>query len=309
MLSLTSCFVIKAKVLVVPANEVGDLSILPPALGGDACVADDGLGHLFVTGGRTSTQGAYVLDDRFSVLGLQGGFPTGVGGVGCAANAGVLAVTGGCIGNAEATVVLIEVDGGRRTVDVDAAVRCGSAAAPRSDGQLWFVDGDNSVDLVSSSGVVTAIVGPRTGVRRGLEVTARDAVVFILDGALEYADTDLVTLGPATALGRRGTDVLVLDADGVVSSVENATTRPLADVATIGVTNVAHFVVTDDGTFVGLSVNGTTLHVVDSVDVGGGARTVSTTVNGATRLAVLPGGAIVIGGADVAGLQAAALPR
>jgi hypothetical protein len=244
------------------------------------------------------------------VLGLQNGFPTGVGGAGCAANAGVLAVTGGCGANAEATVALIEVDGGRRTVAVDATVLCGSAAAPRSDGQLWFVDGDNSVDLVSSSGVVTdATVGPRAGVRRGLEVTARDAVVFILDGELEYADTDLVTLGPATALGRRGTDVLVLDADGGVSSVENATTRPLSEVALIEDIDIAHFVVTDDGTFVGLSVDGTTLHVVDSVDAGGGARTLSTTVTGATRVALLPGGAIVIGGADVDGLQAVALPR
>jgi hypothetical protein len=60
---------------------------------------------------------------------------------------------------------------------------------------------------------------------------------------------------------------------------------------------------------VGLSVDGTTLHVVDSVDAGGGARTLSTTVTGATRVALLPGGAIVIGGADVDGLQAVALPR
>jgi len=299
--------VIPATVLMAPANEVGVLSTVPPALGGDACVADDGLGRVFLTGGSASSQ-AYVLDDRFDVLGLRGGFPDGVGGVGCAANAGVVAVTGGCTADAASTIVLIDLEGVQATIEPAALSEpCGAAAAPRSDGLVWLIDGDHRLTTVGNDGAVRAnVAGPRAGVRRGFEVTAADAVVFILDGELHYADTTLVPLGSAIALGRHGSDVLVLDDDGLVASIENATTRPLAGVASIAEDDIAHFVVTDDGTFVGLSVDGTTLHVVGSVNAGGAVRTVSTTVTGATRVAALPGGTIVIGGANVAGLQTVA---
>jgi hypothetical protein len=306
--------VIAATVLLAPVNQVGALTTLPPATGGDACVADDGFGHVFVAGGRASSQGAYVLNDRFEIVGFAGGFPTGVGGVGCAANAGVVAVTGGCTAGASSTVVLFDPDGGRRIVNAVGTQPCGAVAAPRRDGQVWFMDGDNRLDLLSSSGgVTTPVVAARAGSRRGFEVTAADAAVFVIDDELAWVDTALVPLGPAIALGRRGADVLVLDDVGTVAVVDNATTRPLAGVATVAaavVGDVAHFVVTDDGTFVGLSVDGTTLHIVDGSGVaGGGSRTLSTTVVGATRVSTLPGGTVVIGGADVDGLQTVAFDR
>ena len=98
--------------------------------------------------------------------------------------------------------------------------------------------------------------------------------------------------------------MLTLDDAGAVARIENATTRALFD--GVAFDDVRSFVVTDDDTFVSLRSDGRT---IDVRFADGETRTVSTTVTGATRLSALPGGTIVVGGADVDGLLAMALKR
>jgi hypothetical protein len=297
--------VLEVPLLLAPA-AVDVLTSSPPAPGPDACVVDDGRGRVFVVGGSASTQQAYAFDDAFAVRSLGGAdFPAGVAAPGCGATAGVVAVVGGCSdGFTSVFIEVITATGERSRLDTDDVdVACGAAAAPRRDGAVWLVDGDHSVHLVDSTG--GREIGPtRTGVRRGLEVTANDAVVFIVDDTLLYGSDDggVVALGPATALGRRGDDVLVLDPDGGVGVVEAASVRSVR--AGIDVDDVQHFVLLDDDTLVLLRRDGLTLDVHDADGV---VRSLPTGVAGLTRVAALPGGTVVVGGADVAGLRAVSI--
>jgi hypothetical protein len=288
-------------VLVAPAT-VDVLTSLPPPPGPDACVVDDGRGNVFIVGGSASTQQAYVFDDAFDVRSLGGGgFPAATASPGCGAGAGGVAVTGGCdAGAATAFVQVIALDGTRTRFDTNRIGQaCGAAALPRSDGAVWLIDGDNSVHVVDDGGN-REVGNPRTGTRDGLERTASDAVVFIVDGTLLYGSDDggVVSLGPALALGRRGDDVLVLDPDGTVGVVEDASLRAVR--GDIDVDDVRHFVLLDDDTFVSLRRDGRTLDVRGP---DGAARSLATGVAGMTRVAALPGGTIVVGGGDVAGLR------
>lgn len=294
-----------APLLLAPANAVGALTSLPPATGGDSCLADDGVGTVFIVGGSTSQQGAYAFDGAFDIVTITGAdFPVGVGGPGCAARGGVVAVAGGCGGTVDdGAVHVLQQDGTRTTLPTDRIeVTCGAAAAPRSDGAVWLLDGDNSLHRVDGNGStdVGAIgAGPHTG----LEVTDDDALVVLVGGEAFYARDTVSNLGAVVALGRRGKDVLVLDDAGAVASVENAATRAVFDGVTFN--DVRSFVVTDDDTFVSLRGDGRT---IDVRFADGETRSVPTG-GAATRLAALPGGTIVVGGADVDGLQAVALKR
>jgi hypothetical protein len=298
--------VLEVPVLVAPAS-VDVLTSLPPAPGPDACVVDDGRGRVFIVGGSDATQQAYVFDDAFDLRSIGGGgFPAGVETPGCGATAGVVAVAGGCSANAATTFIeVIALDGTRTRLDTDRIGEpCGAAAAARHDGAVWLVDGDHSVHVVDDGGS-RDVAAARAGTREGLEVTASDAVVFIVDGTLLYGSDDggVVSLGPAVALGRRGDEVLVLDPDGSVGAVENATVRAIPRVV-VDVADVRHFVLLDDGTFVSLRRDGRTLDVRDA---DGGRRSLPTGVAGLTRVAALPGGTIVLGGADDAGLRAVSI--
>lgn len=293
--------------LLVPANTVGALTALPPAGGGDGCVTDDGLGRAFIVGGSRSQQGVYLLDnDSIDVLTIAGaGYPAGVGGVGCGATDGVIAVAGGCSGDVDTTVVFrIERDGARQALPTAAIGQaCGAAAAARRDGTVWLVDGDQSLHQVSSTG--TRDLGTlATGDRTGFEVTADDAAVVLVDGDAFYAAAVVTNLGPHVALGRRGNDVLVLDRDGVISLVENATTRALF--GGVAVADVRAFVVLTDDTVVSLRGDGGT---IDVRLPDGTTRAIPTTAPGSSRVAARPDGTIVVGGADIAGLLAMGLVR
>jgi len=297
--------VLEVPLLLAPA-AVDVLTSLPPAPGPDACVVDDGAGHVFIVGGSASTQQAYVFDDAFALRSLGGsGFPTGVGRPGCGATAGVVAVVGGCSGGAsDGSIEVIAATGDTsRLATDDVDVACGAAAAARRDGAVWLVDGDHSVHVVDDTGG-REIGAARPGERLGLEVTASDAIVFIVDGTLLYGSDDggVTTLGPAVALGRRGADVLVLDGDGGVGVVEDASVRALR--AGIDVDDVLHFVLLDDDTFVSLRRDGEALDVRDP---DGAARSLPTGAPGLRHIAALPGGTVVVGGADVAGLRAVSI--
>jgi hypothetical protein len=290
----------------------GLLTLTPLPLGGDACMADNGRGDIFLVGGALSTQGVYVLDETFFARGFSSEFPTGVADVGCAAGVnedgeGVVAVVGGCSLNGSGTMAVITAGGDRRDVDVSAIVddNCGAAAAPRSDGRFWVVSADNAIHHVNRAGSALSASAPRAGIRRGLEVTQKNGLVTIIDEVLVYAADDVTTdLGPAIALGRRGADVLVLDADGQISAVEDATTRPIG--VEVAVSAFAHFVVLDDDTFVGLAADGASVTVVNS---DGDARVEATVSGGHTRVSALVGGAVVISGSPAAGMEVMAAPR
>lgn len=300
------------EILLAPA-EPDLLTSLPPSLGGDACMADDGLGGVFLVGGSGASQSAYVLRDGIEVDGLPGDFPQGVPSVGCGANRvngeAMVAAIGGCSGSARPVAVTLTASGQRTTLDVADLIDgnlCGAAALPRQDGRLWILSSRGEIfhvgERISDATTVrTFLDDPQ---RQGLEVTAQDALVAILDGVLTYAnDEQTITLGTAVALGRRGADVLVLDGDGTVSVVEDSTTRSTG--ITVDVTTVIHFVVLDDDTFVGLGQDGRTI----TVDGPAGQKTFSAKSAGHTRVSALPGGAVVISGADADGIEVMAPPR
>jgi len=293
--------------LVAPVSAAGLLSQTPQALGGDACVADDGQGAVFLTGGSTSQQGAYVIDPTFNVRGLAAGFPTGVGGVGCAAKGGVLAVAGSCVPGVPVFIVRVDANGRREQVLVEGSPEaCGAAAAPMSDGRFWLVDGDNIAHVVQANGARTFVGVVGAGSRGDIAITPKDGLVVIVGGALAYitADTlEVTNLGPAIAVGRHGVEVLVLDDDGVISAVEDATLVPVR--ADLGArAGVRSFVMLDDDTAVFLAGNGATVEAVAS---DGTARTLQTGATGATRVAALPGGTLVIAGHNGNGVQVLSL--
>jgi hypothetical protein len=293
--------VLEVPVLVAPAS-VAVLTRLPPAPGPGACVVDDGRGRVFIVGGGRSNQQAYVFDDAFALRSLGGvDFPAGVASPGCGAAAG------GCSPNVDPTFIeVIALDGTQTRLETNRIDEpCGAAAAPRSDGAVWLIDGDLSVHIVRR-GSASDVADARAGTLQGLEVTADDAVVFIVDGTLHYASSNGGVRGlvPAVALGRRGDEVLVLETDNSVGVVENASVRTLRSGIDVDLANVRHFVLLDDGIFVSLRSDGRTLDVRDA---NGGRRSVPTGVTGLTRIAALPGGTIVLGGADAAGLRAVSI--
>lgn len=294
-------------VLVAPAT-VDVLTSLPPAPGPDACVVDDGRGNVFIVGGSASTQQAYVFDDAFDLRSLGGGgYPAATSSPGCGTGAGRVAFTGGCSANAAATFIeVIAVDGTRSRLDTDRIDEaCGAAAAPRSDGAVWLVDGDHSVHVVDAAGS-RDVGASRAGTREGLEITVTDGIVFIVDGTVLYGSDEggVVSLGPGVALGRRGAEVLVLDTDGTIGVVEDASVRAVRGDIDVDVDDVRHFVLLDDDTLVSLRRDGRTLDV-RAAD--GAARSLATGAAGTTRVAALPGGTLVVGGGDVAGLRAVSI--
>lgn len=297
------------EILLAPA-EPDLLTSLPPSLGGDACMADDGVGGIFLVGGSASTQAGYFLEGTFP-NGFAAGFPLGVGGIGCGAalidGETVVAAVGGCGPGQRATAVRLTSSGQRDEVDAASilgASLCGAAALPTIEPGFVIVTTDNAFHALNLNGSASQITEPRAGQRRGLELTPSGNLVTIINDELVYVGDGRATdLGPAVALGRRGADVLVVDGDGVVSAVEDRTTRPVG--VTVDDVDVIHFVVLDDDTFVGLGADGRTI----TVDGPAGTKTLSAKSGGHTRVSALPGGAVVISGADANGMEVLAPPR
>jgi hypothetical protein len=193
--------------------------------------------------------------------------------------------------------------GERRQVTVNGALpACGAAAAPRADGDLWVIDGDNGVHIVDATGAVRASASLGIGARGDLAVTPKDGLVAIVGTNIHYVRDEAADLGPAVALGRRGSEVLVLDATGVISVVEDATLVPQRTVA--GRDDVRSFALLDDDTAVLLLDGGEDIVVFDGAGV---TRTIGTGVVGASHIAALPGGTLVIAGHAGDGVQVLSL--
>ncbi|HEY1099701.1 MAG TPA: hypothetical protein VGF99_12280 [Myxococcota bacterium] len=279
-------------VLVVPVGRVSEVSSAPIDLGGDACVAVDENGTLFMVGGSAANQLGYVYGGDYTVRSV--GSASAVGGLGCGARNGKVAFVGGCSGAVTSDVTIVDAEGS--VVDTFPNLvgtnRCGARAAMRGDGGFWVVD-DEVWGRYAADG--DGLDGNPSGFNAvAVEVTANDALVVLTDDdvALYIGDDGgIVDLGPATALGRQGSDALVLDGSEV-KRVDNAAT-----VVVDGVRGVAssRFVVVD-GVFVG--IDGSDVVVVDDGDTErlpmGRAH---------TGIAGLPGGQVLLAGGDGAGFD------
>ncbi len=291
--------------LLLAPTRVDALTAVPPALGPDVCVTDDGEGHVFIVGGSRSTQPAYVYDEAFAIRSLGGpsDAPAGVSGPGCGAAGGVVAIVGGCSAGAlSAAVVRIDVDGTKTTLPIEPPLvePCGAIAAPSGPDAAWVLGTDGALWLVEVGGTTLASP-PRAGQPRALEVTASGAAVFVIDDEALWrgrAEADVVSLGPVRSLGRRGRDVLLEDTDNGVGVVED---RVVVAIATLPAFEAPrHFVLLDDDTVVSLRRSG---DVLDVVLPDGTARILPIGVAGMSRVAALPGGVVVVGGADAPGLR------
>jgi len=236
---------LQVPVLVAPTVP-GLISSTPEDLGGDACVAVDENGVVFMMGGSASTHSGSVFDDAFTVRNFGTSYPTGVADPGCVAHAGKVAVVASLD-----TVIVTDVAGNETVVDVNGLdTFAGAVAAPRSDGSFWLVDGDNDVFFVDTASGTSAI-GTATGARNGVEVTANDSLVALIGGEVIYVDsTGLRSLGNAQALGRRLAQVFVIDGE-TLSVVANAATDVVGSVDDV----VDSFVVLGDDSVVGLSAS------------------------------------------------------
>jgi hypothetical protein len=272
-------------VLLAPVDEVGLISDGPQDLGGDACVAADAAGNIFIVGGTRSSAAGYVYDTTFALRSF-GGVLGGVSGLGCGAFRGAVAVVGGC--NDEVLEVqLIQVDGTTTKFPVPLAQACGAMAAPAADGGVWVVDGDGTVSLHDA--VNSVLFNGELGAEpQAIEVTAEGNLVVLSGGkAWHVSGTAVTELSPALALGRRGDGVFILDGDQDIQYVdEDKAQRRLRG----GVPAFEHFVVLSDDTVVGL--NGT---VVSVVPVDGNTSTL--TARAHTAIVGLPGDTVVLAGA------------
>jgi hypothetical protein len=246
-----------ARVLVAPLGAVGLVSNIPSDLGGDACSAADGDGNLFFVGGSASNETGYVYNQRFEVFGFGPGAFEGVVRPGCAAFRGAVAAVGGCDDTGISEVHLIQADGTRTTFNANLDVVCGAMAAPAADGGVWVVDGDGTVTLTSADNRVV-LNRQLSGAPEAVEVTAAGSLVVLIDGSAFRLGRD-DTRGPdrrATALGRRGEDVLILDGGDVEVVTEDDSPKPVRG----GAAAADRFVLLSDDTFVGLQ--GTTITVI-----------------------------------------------
>lgn len=274
-------------VLVAPLDEVGLISDVPQDLGGDACVAADGAGNIFMVGGTDANEAGYVYDTTFALRSFGPGVLKGVAGLGCGAFQGAVAAVGGCNNPSVREVQLIQVDGNVTTFPVDLQDSCGAMAAPAEDGGVWVVDGDGTVTLYDADNTpqYTDDLGAAP---QAIEVTAEGNLVVLSGGSARHLSrqTAITTLSPGSALGRRGEVVFILDGTDIKYVVEaEAPIRLRGKVPAFD-----HFVVLSDDTVVGL--NGT---VVSVVAVDGSTSTL--TARAHTAIVGLPGDTVVLAGA------------
>jgi hypothetical protein len=273
-------------VLVAPLDAVLAVSDAPDDLGGDACVAADGAGNVFMVGGTDANEAGYVYDTTFVLRSFGPGVLRGVAGLGCGAFQGAVAAVGGC-SSAVRDVQRIQVDGTATTFAVTLDDPCGAMAAPAADGGVWVVDGDGSVTL-RDVGNAEQFNDELGGEPQAIEVTADGNLVVLSDGSARHVSREGVTpLSPASALGRRGDDVFILDGGDIKRVAEAEAPGRLRG----GVPAADHFVVLSDDTVVGL--RGTTVTVV-SVD---GTTSTLTAPRAHTALVALPGDTVVLAGA------------
>jgi hypothetical protein len=272
-------------VLVAPLDEVGLVSGAPTNLGGDACVAADGAGNIFLVGGTSAREAGYVYDTTF-VLRSFGGELKGVGGLGCGAFQGAVAAVGGCNDQQVGDVQLIQVDGTTTAFPVPLQVLCGAMAAPAADGGVWVIDGDGTVSL-RDAGNSVQFIDELGAEPQAVEVTADGNLVVLSGGkAWHVSSTELTELSPALALGRRGDGVFILDDDGDIKYVDEAKAqRRLRG----GIPAFEHFVVLSDDTVVGLAGAVVSVVVDDS--------TTTLTTREHTAIVGLPGDTVVLAGA------------
>lgn len=274
-------------VLLAKESSPGLVSSTPQDLGGDACVAVDENGVVFMMGGSASTHSGSVFDGTFTVRNFGSSAPIGAANPGCAAHGGKVAVV---VDNN--TVFVTDTAGNEVVVNINGLdTFVGAVAAPRRDGSLWLIDGDNDIFFVGVDGRV-ALVATAVGLqRRGIEVTGNDSLVTIIDEQLVYVDdSGPRLLGNARALGRRLGQVFVLDGE-TLSVIANAATDV---VGTVSIGAVDSFVVLSDDRVVGLTTAGALVgDDVDGFDAG----------RRHTRLVGLPGDTVLMVGADGAGFD------
>lgn len=295
---------LKVLLLLAPAGVAGRVSNIPEDLGTDACAASDSDGTLYFTGGRKALQPAYVYDASLEAISFAGnGLLQEVGGVGCAAAFGQVAAVGGCTGPASAEVALYTREGELREIDATGFTGplCGAAAAPRDDGQVWVVSSDNRVSIVGAGGG-EEVAGPHAGTRRGLEVTADQGLVLLVD-SLFYFDADgrEDALNAGQALGRFGSEVAVLQS-GSIFTVQNGGALKVQR-GDVDVPNITQFVMLSDQRVVAVLDDGGVVVVAKdgTVDVVEGARPSS-------RVAAIAGDTILLAPLDGVGLDGVALP-
>lgn len=250
-------------VLLAPANVIDAVSATPPDIGDGACSAVEGDGTIYLVGGRTTGNSAYIYDTvalEAVKFNAENQALVGVVGPGCAAGFGKVAALGGCNAGAIDSVVVFDREGNDTLISVAGVVGelCGAAAAPRPDDQVWVITADNTVSLarVGTQRTVSASLGTE---RQGLEVTDDGALVILVDGVATYFDKDggERPLGPARAMGRHGDDVVLLVGTSVELVRGGATVnlRNNVDVA------LASLVVLSDKQVVGITGAGDVVRV------------------------------------------------
>ena len=290
-------------VLLAPRDAVGLVSDAPADLGDDACAAVDGEGNVFLVGGSSANESGYAFDTSLVLHSFGPGPLKGVSGVGCAAFQGAVAAVGGCVNEID-VVQLVQTDGTLTTFDNTSLDEpCGAFAAPAADGGVWVVDGDGSVRLLSASNDVEFNDELGAAVD-AVEVTAAGNLVVLVNGSARHVSrSGIVSRSPAVALGRRGHDVLILDGSEVKLVTEAASTERVRGGIAV---NADRFVLLSDDTFVG--VRGSTVTVVT---VDGSASTLSSTTSAPLRahtaIAALPGGTVLLAGAEGDGFDGFAL--
>ena len=249
----------------------------------DACVVADDNGALFFMGGSGATRDGTVFDTGFKVRDFSAGAFAGLANPACAAHAGKVAVVAG------RTAMVFDVDGNSDIVDLGFIdVPAGTIAVPRSDGQLWVVDGDNDIFRVDSAGASTLIERPSGERTSGLEVTTNDSLVVVVGGALIYVDDRILNLGPAQTLGRRLQQVFVFDGD-TISVIENASTTV---VKTVSFPALSSFGLLSDDRVVALTAAG---QFVDEAGAYPGRAQ--------QRVVVLPGDVVLLAGGGGGGFD------
>lgn len=255
MLPIVDGQTLDVHVLLAPLNTIGQIQDTPKNLGGDACIAADGEGNLFMLGGSEADEAGYIYTNTLALRSFGPGVLKGVSGLGCAAFNGAVAAVGGCNTSVDA-VQLIQGDGTLTEFQVDLQDACGALAAPTTDGGVWVVDGTGAVTLhdAEKNIVFNADVD---GEPEALEVTPSGNLVVLAGGSARHVSPDGVKrLSPATALARRGNDLFILDQDEVKRLNEAKAPESLGRGIPVG----SRFTVLSDDTVVALV--GTTVTVV-----------------------------------------------
>ncbi len=285
-------------ILLAPKNDVRLVSDAPVDLGGDACVASDENGILFMMGGSRANQLGYIYDNQFAIRSIGSSGPAR--NPGCAAFNGRVAVVGGCTGTPPAVISLVDVDGSVSTISLtdtnvaDEAL-CGAVAAPQARNGALFISKTGAVFQLAEGGAATFVENIPT-LATAIEVMTDGAAVALAGGSAFYiAGDSIIDLGPAQALGRRFDDVLVLDGDEIKRVTGPATER---ERILVGVGDAfSSFAVTSDGAFVGIA--GSNVIIVDSDQ----KKTTLPMGRPHKRVIGLPGDTILLAGGDEAGFD------